>query len=47
MNKKPHNPMLGEKFQCSFRIKNDLSDHSTLISFIAEQVSHHPAGISF
>jgi hypothetical protein len=44
MNKKPHNPMLGEKFQCSFKVKNELSNNSTTIRFLAEQVSHHPAG---
>ena len=46
MVKKPHNPMLGELFQCSFEVKNDLTEQSTKIRFIAEQVSHHPSGIS-
>ena len=36
--------MIGEKFQCSYKVKNELSNHSTVIRFLAEQVSHHPAG---
>lgn len=35
--------MLGEKFQCSFKVKTDQSDHLTVVNFLAEQVSHHPS----
>lgn len=44
MIKKPQNPIQGEIFQCSVKVKNDLSEKTTIIRFLAEQVSHHPAG---
>ncbi|KAJ7381190.1 hypothetical protein OS493_004790 [Desmophyllum pertusum] len=56
--KKPYNPILGETFQCSFKVPctpnpkhastNSHIDHTTTatddgkLTFVAEQVSHHP-----
>jgi oxysterol-binding protein-related protein 9/10/11 len=49
---KPYNPILGETFQCSYKIdNNNRTDSSTVTSpfsnttlnYTAEQVSHHPA----
>ncbi len=42
--KKPYNPIIGEMFQCSFRVPKAAanSPEDLLITYCAEQVSHHP-----
>lgn len=46
--KKPYNPILGEIFQCTYEFPNEHSAHDedvatkAEVSFVAEQVSHHP-----
>ncbi|XP_023227198.1 oxysterol-binding protein-related protein 11-like [Centruroides sculpturatus] len=49
--KKPYNPVLGETFKCSWKIPNDDKKESSSsyipVTFVAEQVSHHPLMSSF
>lgn len=40
--KKPFNPILGETFNCSWKLNN-----TDYVTYEAEQVSHHPAGKTF
>lgn len=52
--KKPYNPILGEMFRCHWEFPEDKEDDAVVsdgpvpwckknqLSFIAEQVSHHP-----
>ena len=47
--KKPYNPIIGETFHCSWDLPSS-SDQSngapenSRVTFVAEQVSHHPPG---
>ena len=50
--KKPYNPIIGETFHCSWKIPpktlgsdGDQGEHC-LMTYTAEQVSHHPPGKS-
>jgi len=36
--KKPYNPIIGETFHCSWKVRDDI------VRYTAEQVSHHPPG---
>ncbi|GFR75767.1 oxysterol-binding protein [Elysia marginata] len=57
--KKPYNPIIGETFHCSWYVRNqenreakedegeDGEDEGTHLSYIAEQVSHHPPVSAF
>ncbi|KAH7936125.1 hypothetical protein HPB52_018526 [Rhipicephalus sanguineus] len=38
---KPYNPVLGEMFHCSWQVAG-VGDVGTQVTFVAEQVSHHP-----
>ncbi|CAF0729050.1 unnamed protein product [Brachionus calyciflorus] len=38
--KKPFNPILGEVFNCSWKVNDETS--TNILSYTAEQVSHHP-----
>ncbi|XP_022646464.1 oxysterol-binding protein-related protein 11-like isoform X8 [Varroa destructor] len=43
--RKPFNPVLGESFRCSFRLPRSVEDNGNpppRVTFVAEQVSHHP-----
>ncbi|OQR75165.1 oxysterol-binding protein-related protein 11-like [Tropilaelaps mercedesae] len=43
--RKPFNPVLGESFRCSFRLPHSVEDNGNpppRVTFVAEQVSHHP-----
>ena len=43
--KKPYNPILGEIFNCSWRVYGDNKSKETiLVTYKSEQVSHNPAG---
>lgn len=51
--KKPYNPIIGEIFHCSWKINNSSIDNSessandTILTYVAEQVSHHPPITAF
>lgn len=45
--KKPFNPIAGEIFKCSWKIEPPVSSsfvEPVIVTFTAEQVSHHPTG---
>uniref|UniRef100_A0A0B6Z6W0 Oxysterol-binding protein n=2 Tax=Arion vulgaris TaxID=1028688 RepID=A0A0B6Z6W0_9EUPU len=42
--KKPYNPIIGETFHCSWHVQNSTD---TLLTYTAEQVSHHPPVSAF
>ncbi|KAH3883410.1 hypothetical protein DPMN_007365 [Dreissena polymorpha] len=46
--KKPYNPIIGETFHCSWKIPPEdvgtTRDSPYLMTYTAEQVSHHPPG---
>ncbi|XP_037527302.1 oxysterol-binding protein-related protein 11 isoform X2 [Rhipicephalus sanguineus] len=43
---KPYNPVLGEMFHCSWQVAG-VGDVGTQVTFVAEQVSHHPPVSAF
>lgn len=45
--KKPYNPILGEMFNCSWKVYGgeNKPKESYLVTFKSEQVSHNPAGL--
>src|SRR5579883_1140444 len=47
--RKPLNPILGEVFKCSWRSINQTGgeSNSSSVTFLAEQVSHHPTSIYY
>ncbi|PAA85385.1 hypothetical protein BOX15_Mlig007113g2 [Macrostomum lignano] len=46
--KKPYNPLIGETFHCSWQIPSDSGENSDcLLTYTAEQVSHHPPITAF
>ncbi|KAH6942003.1 hypothetical protein HPB50_027142 [Hyalomma asiaticum] len=44
--RKPYNPVLGEMFHCSWQVAG-VGDVGTQVTFVAEQVSHHPPVSAF
>ncbi|XP_050041896.1 oxysterol-binding protein-related protein 11-like isoform X2 [Dermacentor andersoni] len=44
--RKPYNPVLGEMFHCSWQVAGS-SETGTQVTFVAEQVSHHPPVSAF
>uniref|UniRef100_T1JKI0 Oxysterol-binding protein n=1 Tax=Strigamia maritima TaxID=126957 RepID=T1JKI0_STRMM len=48
--KKPYNPIIGETFSCSWKVSNESAgdiDYPVKITYLAEQVSHHPPVSAF
>lgn len=44
--RKPYNPVLGEMFRCSWQVPG-IGDAGLQVTFVAEQVSHHPPVSAF
>ncbi|EEC00803.1 cytochrome P450, putative, partial [Ixodes scapularis] len=44
--RKPYNPVLGEMFRCSWQVPG-MGDAGLQVTFVAEQVSHHPPVSAF
>lgn len=44
--KKPYNPIIGETFHCSWDVGGENGNQASRMLYVAEQVSHHPPGIS-
>lgn len=45
--RKPYNPVLGEMFHCSWQVAGGAGEVGTQVTFVAEQVSHHPPVSAF
>lgn len=44
--RKPYNPVMGETFHCSWKVPGT-GDSGSQVTFVAEQVSHHPPVSAF